>query len=295
MFRLVVFLAATALLGAVATPALSAEEQTTCTYDDPSKTVTLSTPTAGFIVVQMSAEGGAISFQEISFATGEAGPSQPCGTATTSNTDLIRIQEATGSLVFLAIDQTLGAFAPGFTVEPTGASEIEFEFLPAGGVLFGGTAAPTLARLGTAGANINGDDDVDVTMSGSLSFFGFFGGAGVDDIGATGGFGTGEPATIDFLASGGEGSDRIVGGPGTAELHGDGGNDIVIGGSGADTMTGDAGNDRLTGGAGADDLEGGAGKDVLSGGPKNDSLNGGAGRDKCIGGPGKDEIKKCET
>lgn len=295
MFGLPALLAATLLVGVLGTPASSAGEQATCTYDEPSKTVTLTTPSGLFVAAQLSAEGGVISFQEGSFETGGFGPAQPCGTATTSNTDLIRIQGAAGSLVLLAVDQALGAFAPGFTAEPTGVSEIEFEFLPNGFFLIGRTAAPTLARLGTADANVNGDDDVDVTFAGTGTAVGFIGGAGADDLAATGGFGTGDPATVDFIAVGAEGDDLLVAGRGRAELDGDEGNDILVGGSSADVMNGGVGNDRLTGGAGADGLRGEAGKDVLNGGAKNDFLNGGSGRDRCVGGPGQDKIKKCET
>ena len=292
MLPLPAVLATAALVGSLATASMA--EQATCTYDDPSKTVTLTPPSGPLVFVQLSAEGGVISYHEANFETGEFGPAQPCGAATTSNTDLIRTQGGAGSAVLLSVDQTLGAFEPGFTAEPTGTSEIEFDFQPLGGVFVGGTNTPTVVRLGTAGANINGDDDADLTFP-AAAFFGFVGGSGADDIAATGGFGTGDPATISLTVSGGEGDDLLVAGKGSVELHGFGGNDIVVGGPKADELDGDAGNDRLSGGAGADTLRGLAGNDLLKGGPKNDSLNGGGGRDRCVGGPGEDKTKKCET
>ena len=295
MLSLPAVLAATALFGAATGSMPSTGEQATCTYDDPSKTVTITAPnTAEPTIVVLTAEGGVISFQEIDFETFEFGPKQPCGAATVTNTDLVRVQGGgAGGVLFIA-DETLGPFAPGFTAEPTGVSEIEFEFQPAGGMLFGGSPTPRLVRLGTSGANVNGDDDVDVTLLGSPTSFGYFGGAGADDIAATGEFGTGAPATIGFAAAGGDGADRLVAGTGTAQLNGLGGNDLVIGGPARDFVSGDAGNDRVSGLGGSDDVHGGGGKDRLLGGPSKDFLDGGAGRDRCVGGPGRDFLRKCE-
>ena len=295
MLTVPALLAATTLLGPVAAPALSAEQQATCTYDNPSKTVTITIAnTVEPTFILLTAEGGVISYQEINLQTFQPGPKQPCGSATTSNTDLIRVQGGGPSGALLVVDETTGPFAPGFTAETTGVSEIEFEFQSIGGIFYGGSNAPTLVRLGTLGANINGDDDVDVTLLGSPAVFGYFGGAGADDIAATGGYGTGDVSGIDFLAAGGDGSDRLVAGTGRAQLNGLGGNDFVVGGPAGDIATGDAGNDRISGGAGSDNLQGAGGKDVLRGGPSRDSLNGGPGKDKCVGGPGKDELAKCE-
>jgi Ca2+-binding RTX toxin-like protein len=278
--------------------ASAAVQQSTCAHDDPSKTVTLnaveSVPGQPSLLV-LTAEGGVISLQELDFEAGQIGPRQPCGAGTTANTDLVRVQGGGAAGVLLLVDQTFGEFAPGFTVEPTGASEIEFEFHPMGAIVFFGTAAPTVVRLGTAGANVNGDDDVDVTLFSTPAGFGFVGGPGSDDIGATGGLGTGDPATLDFVANGGGGNDVLAAGRGRALLEGFGGNDVVIGGPADDSLTGGSGKDRVVGGGGADDLEGNAGNDRLLGGAGKDALNGGPGSDRCIGGPGKDRLRKCEN
>lgn len=284
------------LIGGVATTSLAVEQQSTCTYDDPSKTVTLTAPDAGLTAfVVLTAEAGVIMFQEIDFRTFEFGPKQTCGTATTSNTDLIRATGGGASGLILVMDETFGPFAPGFTVEPTGVSEIEVEFQPIGGLLLGGTQTPVLVRLGTLGANVNGDDDVDVTFTASPVGFGYFGGAGNDDIAATGGLGTGDVATIEFAAGGGDGSDLLAAGGARASLDGQAGNDVLTGGLAGDFLGGGAGNDRLDGGPGGDTLEGDAGNDRLTGGPSRDRLGGGRGRDRCVGGPGRDFVKGCES
>ena len=105
---------------------------------------------------------------------------------------------------------------------------------------------------------------------------------------------------------GGEGNDRLTGGPGNDDLRGYGGDDVLTGGAGDDrlagmagideldggpgddTSYGGAGNDRQTGGAGNDRLYGGPGNDQQDGGVGNDRLSGGLGEDQLTGGPGDD-------
>jgi hypothetical protein len=55
---------------------------------------------------------------------------QPCGEATVSNTDLISVSGNTSTVV-LRLEG--GPFAPGFTPESSGTSEIEISLGPAGG------------------------------------------------------------------------------------------------------------------------------------------------------------------
>ena len=295
MRPLLALLAAAIFAGGQA--ASAASQQSTCTHDDPSKRVTVAAaePAPGqpaFIV--LTAEAGAIAMQEVDFAASQLGPKQPCGAATTSNTDLVVVQGGGPEGVLFLADQSQGAFAPGFTAEPTGTSEIEFEFHPSGAIVFIGTGAPTVVRLGTAGANVNGDDDVDVSLFSTPAGFGFVGGPGDDNIAATGGFGTGDPSPREFVANGGGGNDVIVAGRGRAFLEGFGGDDVVRGGPKRDVLTGGPGNDRVLGGAGRDRIEGMAGDDRLLGGRGKDRINGGPGRDRCVGGPGKDHVEKCE-
>jgi Ca2+-binding RTX toxin-like protein len=119
-------------------------------------------------------------------------------------------------------------------------------------------------------------------------------------------------------ASGGEGNDRLVGGPDDNWLSGDEGDDELwaapdpsmgdyptpwgsdlTGGPGRDVLHGRAGQDALKGGGGADVLEGlggddwmigDAGDDVLTGGDGNDRLEGQDGDDRLDGGPGNDAV-----
>lgn len=69
---------------------------------------------------------------------------------------------------------------------------------------------------------------------------------------------------------GGDGPDRLRGGPGSDELRG---------GRGDDTLGGGGGPDVLRDGPGADAVDGGAGRDDLHTDPGDDRLDGGAGRD----------------
>jgi Ca2+-binding RTX toxin-like protein len=124
-------------------------------------------------------------------------------------------------------------------------------------------------------------------------------------------------------ANGGDGNDKLVGGPKADDLRGDsvcarahagndkiygrGGNDKIYADAGADYVSagdgndwilGDsdcidpgptrAGNDEIYGGSGNDTLAGDAGADRLYGGYGNDALIGAAGRDRLEGGPGND-------
>jgi Ca2+-binding RTX toxin-like protein len=291
-FRVII---AGALLASVGIPVLAAEQQVTCGYDEPSKTVTVSAPDHGFAFVVLSVEAGAIMW-EGHLAVPRSGQKQPCGTATTANTDLIRAQGGSPADFgfFLGFDERGGPFAPGATAEASGISEIEIEFLSRGFLVFGGSTASSVIRLGSLGANINGDDDVDVTLAAPEAAFGYVGGPGPDDIAATGGLGTGDPSSRDFAAGGGDGSDLLVAGPGRSSMDGGGGEDVLSGATARDALSGGAGNDRLTGLTGADDLEGEGGNDELLGGGGRDRLNGGRGRDRCLGGPGKDAVENCD-
>jgi Ca2+-binding RTX toxin-like protein len=270
-------------------------EQTTCTYDEPSKTVTVLVPDSSELnFVLLTAEAGVISFQEVDPTTFDLTPKQPCGAATTSNTDLIRTQGGAQSEVIQVVDQTFGAFAPGATAESTGVSEIEFEFQPLGLIGFAGSPTPAVVRLGTLGANLNGDDDVDVTFLVVESALGYAGSPGDDDIASIGGLATGDPTTRFLSAFGEAGNDRLTAGSGIVQFHGGSGTDAVTGGPESDELGGGPGPDRVLGGAGIDVVQGDAGNDVLLGGPGRDVLLGGGGRDRCVGGPGKDSEKKCE-
>ena len=297
------FVLAGVLCGALvaATPAAAA---TTCTYDSATKTVTV---TLGDPLVILSVEAGAITFvgahpavperlRMPRVSAGGGGAPQPCGGATTTNTDTILITGGAPRGTIVIADQTNGSFAPGATAEGTGVSEIEFTVDPAGPafMIFSGTSAPDLMRLGTAGLNLDGDDDVDATFGAQVGAVGLDGLGGNDDLSALGDAVTGGPTRLPYLAAGGPGTDLLVGASGDDELIGMGGRDRVVGSAGRDRIAGGAGKDRLAGGPGGDLLVGQGGRDRLAGGPKRDLMDGGGGSDRCVGGPGRDEVRACE-
>ena len=97
-----------------------------------------------------------------------------------------------------------------------------------------------------------------------------FGGFGFDDVHGNAG---------DDTVSGGDGGDWVVGGKDNDSLSGDAGEDIVYGNLGDDTCDGGSGADLVRGGQGNDSLRGGDGADFLSGDRGDDTLTGGAGAD----------------
>ena len=93
------------------------------------------------------------------------------------------------------------------------------------------------------------------------------------------------------------GNDKIYGRGGSDQIYGDDGADYVSAGDGNDWVFGDSdcvngpnrsGNDVIHGGNGNDTLQGDGGADRLYGGSGSDSLIGSAGRDRLEGGAGND-------
>jgi Ca2+-binding RTX toxin-like protein len=80
----------------------------------------------------------------------------------------------------------------------------------------------------------------------------------------------------DNMIEGGDGDDKIFGGPGPSDGTGTGDD------SNADTLMGGGGDDMIFGGAGDDTLVGGDGDDMLVGGTGDDEYMGGAGDDMII-------------
>ncbi|MEO1687597.1 MAG: calcium-binding protein, partial [Pseudomonadota bacterium] len=148
-------------------------------------------------------------------------------------------------------------------------------------------------------AAVNGTSSADMIKAHSPAPFVAYGGGGVDRL--LGG-------RRDDRLEGGAGKDVIKGRGGEDTLHGDGGRDRIDaggaddaawGGGGADRILGRAGDDLLlgreghdaiVGGGGADSMFGATGRDVLRGGSDGDTLDGGSGRarDKVFGGAGDD-------
>jgi hypothetical protein len=93
-------------------------------------------------------------------------------------------------------------------------------------------------------------------------------------------------------ASGGAGTDLVVGGGGADDLHGDEGLDTLMGAGSNDSADGGVGDDLLLGGPAEDTLLGAEGADIVEGGLGDDKeLHGGPGEDLMLGGEGQDDLK----
>ena len=268
----------TSLAGAsvVATSPVSAAA--TCTYQQFDREVT----------VQMS-DGGITTAKLTRTAAGDNEMnSDQCGEATVANTDMITFL-GSGAGQNAWIGQNGLPFAPGFTPEGEGISEIEINVDMAGGSdslhLFGTDAGET-TRFGAGVVDLNGDGDFDVAFGSTES--NEFSALGGNDTVEAGGVGGGLPLDVAFTLAGGAGNDTVTGtalpetldgGDGADVLTAAGGNDTLSGGAGIDTLNAGDGNDALDGGSAADFLNGDAGNDSLTGGGGNDTMNGGTGTD----------------
>jgi Ca2+-binding RTX toxin-like protein len=247
----------------------------TCTFDPGTHTVSISY--SGLFEAEgdneVKVNGAAITFEGM-----------PCPGATVSNTDTINATGGTGKDVFI-VDIGGGLFAPGFTDEGDGTSEIEIH-VNAGSaddlVAADGGALADLLVLGSGGFNLNGDSDADVIFSGT-EFLQLIGFEGNDTLTARGGFGTGGPVRAAIFGI--QGDDLILSGPRA---------DFLGGGSGKDVLKAGPGRDVVVGAVGADKLFGQGGNDKLAGSGGNDRLVGGSGTDTCLQGPGRGAIRSCE-
>jgi len=244
------------------------------------------------------------------------GPARCSGdTPTVRNTDTIRIVIAEVS--FVDLDLGGGAFAPGATSEPEGASEIEIELsIDLGTAEVYGTSGDDEWHWGAGGANpalnLNpreaGDRDVDVSIIGREDAYGSLianGGDGDDTI-----IGARNARVRGQLIAFGDAGDDLLSTPVIsgerefgAELHGGPGDDTIAGGGHEDELSGDAGNDRIDGRAGADTITAGRGRDRISGGAgpdtirardtTSDAVSCGSGRDRATVDT-FDELRDCE-
>jgi Ca2+-binding RTX toxin-like protein len=195
-----------------------------------------------------------------------------CGAATVTNTDKISVTGAAGSETF-TVDLSGGPLAPGAGAEATGAAEIELEVNlgPQGIVVpdklvIQGTGSADTYRLGSAGINLNNDDDADVTGLGggaiatiSAELFSVLGAGGNDTIsgqGALAGVTAPVPYPLPLDLEGGDQNDTLTGGNYTDTITGGPGADIEAGGDNIDAFVEDAavnGNDSFSGGPGSPD------------------------------------------
>jgi Ca2+-binding RTX toxin-like protein len=192
----------------------------------------------------------------------------PCtGSPTVLNTDLIQIAHVGTSAA--TVDLRGGPLAPGFTPEPVGAPEIELQYVAPTFVDVRGGASADRLGFAAGGANLDGDDDADVT--GQFTVLLIEGGGGDDRLGSQSGYTTTAGRRV-LLGQGGR--DKVVATPDGATLHGGNGHDKLVGGPGTD---------NLTGGRGADVIGGGKGRDLVR------AIDGVRDRVDC--GPGVDRAK----
>jgi hypothetical protein len=199
----------------------------------------------------------------------------PCteGTPTVTNVDRIDVGQTEprgdySSASFL-LDLSGGPLAPGVTAEASGLSEIEADVdLPGAEVGVAGTSRRDRYELGFTkaelGLNVNGDDDLDVTISGA-PFFDVYGGAGRDSISGRRSRITERPRRdIRAFIVGDGGRDRLIAGGKRDQLSGGGGADVLKGGKAAGVLQGDGGPDRIFSAPGAQLLLGGRGADWIN-------------------------------
>lgn len=273
-------LSAALATGLLVGPAAAAPES--CTYNSGTKAITATVADGGTATLKVV--GGALHFGATPVA---------CGAATTTNTDSITVNGATGTNETLVLDHRGGAFGPGATAEfNIGEIEIQASLGDATDkVVVYATEADDVMAAGQNGLALNTDGDVDVTLSPSALRLEFHmlggndyfngrgqGGAGLKYLGpitATGGDGN------ESLLRGGNTDDVIDGGPGNDVIEGTEGNDVLDGGPGNDSLSGSSGNDTLTGGAGLDSLIGGSENDTLyaEDDEADTQINGGPGTD----------------
>jgi hypothetical protein len=183
---------------------------------------------------------GRLVVEDVFGPIGCAGAQDP----TRFNTDRVRVRASAASVDDLEfeLDLTGGPFAPGFSDEGDGSSEIEFSVLfPAGSasrVPIFGRWRPDRIVLGhlahRQGANLNTAEDVDdpdvAIRGGTFLVYGF------DVVSARGGGGFIGPYRRSLFALGTPGDDLLSGGPK---------GDYLIGRRGHDTIKGDGGGDFL--------------------------------------------------
>src|SRR5262249_50977660 len=109
--------------GALAFPLLAgtAQAAVSCSYDPATHTATITSDLLDLRVTTLPNPDGTIGFAAGGKAPG-GDEGADCSGAGTSNTDRIVIHGSSRSLIISTFG---GSFAPGFTPEPTGQSEIE--------------------------------------------------------------------------------------------------------------------------------------------------------------------------
>jgi Ca2+-binding RTX toxin-like protein len=260
-------------MAAFAAP-VSAHAAVSCVFGGGTATVSMSAAgDSGSLAVGTGANAGRI-------MVGAAA----CGAATVTNTDTIVVNGNTGAET-ITIDLSGGPFGPGVAVEGSGTSEIEFAIDLSTGVqdrlTVTGTSGAESVGLGTLGANLNGDNDVDATLTG-VELGTVNASDGADLVSGAGGAVTGSATSLLLTVTGDAGNDTLTGGTGDDTITGGTGNNVLSGGGGDDTVTGGSGDDTIAGDAGGDSLTGGLGNDVFDEGAAingTDTMAGSGGND----------------
>ena len=239
---------------------------------------------------------------------------------TVDNTDGILVLGADGNHQW-TFDLSEGSFAPGYSSEVSGTSEIEI-------TIQGGAGDDKLSIIGHDGSgnhfqvtegilNINNDNDGDIVIV-DIEHLNLHGGSG-DDVISLNGWSVQDTAAMgittllinggsgddvlrngDFPGSslsGGQGHDRIYGGINAEQINGHSGNDTIVGRGGHDTLFGATGNDVIKAGSSTLStsqnsvfIDAGEDNDTILSYNGTDTLYGGSGDDVIRGRPGKDLI-----
>jgi Ca2+-binding RTX toxin-like protein len=236
----------------------------TCSYDPSTKAVTARPEPGGTATLKVAANGDLL----FGFVP------QPCGGATTTNTDSFSVTGYAGLNEKLIVDQTDGVLGPGFTSE-FNIPEIELATNlgdAADTIVVYGTPGNDLISPGQNGIALNSDGDLDVTVNPGAFLLEIRTFGGDDFVNGRGQGGSGLHFLGPLIIYGGDGADELVGSTEVDKLYGEGGNDTVNaqasndlleGGPGDDFLTASEGNDTVVGGPGADNMSGGFGDDFI--------------------------------
>ena len=296
---------ALAFLGAPSALAISS-----CTFSGGALSIVLS---RGESIVFTQNESGVV------LVNGANTTAAPCSTtrATVTNTTAISVTGLAGEEdVTIQMDVA----GPGTTIVSWGTINWPIDLAPGTGdvVTIDGSALTTddlHTTLGASGIDLNGDDDLDVTLAAVEDVF-VDGGDGDDTIWAAGSTATGSAFTVNLTATGGDGDDTIASGAGDDALRG--GLDGELGdtldfsgataavnvnllrevatGMGSDALAdfenvvGSAFNDHITGNALSNTLNAHSGNDNVEGEGGADTIRGTGGMDKLRGGTGEDDL-----
>ena len=184
--------------------------------------------------------------------------------ATTDVVDTIEFDGTAGN-DGVVLQHEGGPFAPGAEDEPGSTPEIEIVVSLGAGdddLIVNGGPGQDAYSLGAEGANLNADDDVDLTFTG-VEEVQLLGQGEDDTLSAAGDGVVGAGFSGGLIVGGGAGNDSITGGPTGDLLIGGDDSDFLLGLGGVDVILGGADGDLLRGGALSDDLDGGSGSDTV--------------------------------